>query len=126
MTNWVLAANRLPNCSLREFENESMCIEDQLERGGMVNYHKKFPGWLSKKLSEQSKNGIEVDNTLFELAQGPLQVARSYSVMNIKGYHFRTEKVDIGKVTQDSRVAANFDTWSRSSVKDKNPIMEKL
>ncbi|KAJ7562440.1 hypothetical protein O6H91_03G069200 [Diphasiastrum complanatum] len=65
----------------------------------------------------------EVDNKLFELAQGPLQVARSYSVMNIKGYHFRTEKADIGKVTQDSGVAAYFDTWSHSSVKDKNPIM---
>lgn len=77
-------------------------------------------------MSKLSKEGQDLDITVFELAHGPFQVAQANSKINVNGYHFRTQQGDIGKSTQDCGVAAYFDTWSRSSTKDKNPKIARI
>lgn len=67
-----------------------------------------------------------LDSMLIDLATGPKHRATSYSGLWVNGYHFRTRDEDLSKVTQDSGITACFTTWSRSSVRDRNPISTNL
>ena len=76
--------------------------------------------WLRQQL-------MDVKNcTLKRLADGPKFEAISYTSYAVNGYVFYTADAEMNKITQNSEVSVKVMTICKSSVKDKNHVVEEV
>lgn len=66
-------------------------------------------------------NNVQVSEEIRNLALGPIMDALRFNSYVIRGFRFRTKRVDIRRKSQNSGVILRAEQESYASRKDKNP-----